>query len=503
MIRNFIFTKFSFGGWGTLILLTFLTCSQNGQKQENIIILENALNQLEKNPSLENGTLSFDLIRLKDYKTLAQKNAQKTIPFASCIKLISTATALEILGSDFRFYTTLEYDGNIINGTLNGNLYIKGTGDPTLGSNIMADQHIDRIFPIWVQRIQQAGITKITGKIIADESLFPMDITPHEWIWGDIGNFYGATAGALNIFDNQYTLFLQPNNILYEKPQIIRTQPTGLDIEFVNELKTENAGSGDQSTINGGVFEQKRYLNGTIPQGGTFQVKGSLPNPALTCAKYLQGYLKNNNILVEKNPTTSRLIIQQKQVFNKNNRKLIYTHQSPTLKTICEFTNFYSINLFAEAIHKQIGFTKKKYAGTRAGVNVTKEYWEKRGLNTKGFFQQDGSGLASTNAMTASQMTSLLAKMSKSKNFPYFFGSMPISAKDGTMQHIGKNTKMANNLRAKTGAITRVQSFAGYFRNNKKELYAFSLCVHQYTNNYTEMQKKLENLMKIMVESCD
>ncbi len=501
MFKIFNFIKFPLWGLGGFVF--FLTCSQNGQKQENTIILENALNQLEKSPFLENGTLSFELVRLKDYKTLAKKNAQKTIPFASCMKLVSTATALEILGGNFRFYTALEYDGNITNGVLNGNLYIKGGGDPVLGSNIMTDQHIDRIFPIWVQRIQQAGITKITGKIIADESIFPMDITPHEWIWGDIGNFYGATAGALNIFDNEYSLFLLPNNILYERPQIVRTQPTGLDIEFVNELKTETAGSGDQSTINGGVFEQKRYLNGTIPQGGTFQVRGSLPNPALTCARYFQGYLKNNNILVEKNATTSRLLIQQKQVFNKANRKLIYTHQSPTLKTICEFTNFYSVNLFAEAIHKRIAITQEKRAGTRAGVKATKEFWEKRGLNTKGFFQQDGSGLASTNAMTASQMTSLLAKMSKSKNFPYFFGSLPTSAKDGTMQHIGKNTKMANNLRAKTGAITRVQSFAGYFRNSKKELYAFSLCVHQYTNGYTEMQKKLENVMKIMVESCN
>ncbi len=484
-------------------LLFFLMCSQNGfQKQENTLPLENALEQLEKSSFLENGTLVFNLTRIKDSKTIAKKNAQKSIPFASCMKLVSTATALEVLGADFRFATTLEYDGYIQQGVLHGNLYIKGAGDPVLGSNIMSDQHIDRIFPIWVQKIQQAGIQKIKGKIIADESIFPMDITPPEWIWGDMGNFYGAGATALNIFDNQYTLFLQPNATLYQKPQIVRTQPANLDIEFINELKTEATGTGDQSTINGGMFETKRYLNGTIPQGGIFQVKGSLPNPPLTAVKIFQTYLKNAGITAEK-ATTSRLLLSQNQTFTKENRKLIYTHYSPYLKYICGFTNFYSVNLYAESMHKRIALAQEKRAGTRAGVKATKDFWEKKGLSTKGFFQQDGSGLASTNVITASQMTTILAKMTKLKSFPHFFASLPVATKDGTMQGIGKNTKMANNLRAKTGAITRVQSFAGYFRNTKNELYAFSLCVHQYTNTYPEMQKKLENIMKIMVESVN
>ena len=120
---------------------------------------------------------------------------------ASVMKTVTTATALEILGEDYRFPTALEYDGSIENGLLKGNLYIKGSGDPSLGSAHFAPDH-KRFLQEWISALKKVGIHKIQGAVIADESIFDTEGTSLKWVGEDMGSYYGAGSYGLCVLDN-------------------------------------------------------------------------------------------------------------------------------------------------------------------------------------------------------------------------------------------------------------------------------------------------------------
>ena len=127
---------------------------------------------------------------------------------ASVMKTITTASALELLGTDYRFPTTISYDGYIKEGVLHGNLYIEGSGDPTLGSRFVKDNN-DEFLADWLKGIQAAGIQSVTGSVIADERCFDTEGVSIKWVGEDLGSYFGAGSYGLSVFDNQYKLYVQ------------------------------------------------------------------------------------------------------------------------------------------------------------------------------------------------------------------------------------------------------------------------------------------------------
>lgn len=484
-------------------ILVFVTCSQNSKKTDITLINEDtkfknlllALETLSNTKDLQKGTLAFALQSTVSNKTLVQFNAQKSLNVASCLKVITTATALSVLGEDYTFKTSLEYDGSLKNGILEGNLYIKGGGDPVLGSPLVQGQNLNVILNTWISKIKTAGISQIKGKIIADESLFFSDITPPDWNWSDTGNYFGAPAGAINVMDNSYRLFFKPTK-LNEIAPILRTEPILPNVQFINEVRTAEANSGDQTSISGGQYENIRYASGTIPLGNTFSIRGSMPDPAFFLANTLYEKLKIANVAITEKPTTSRLL-QLKKATLPTQRKLIYTHQSPKLKIIADYTNLYSVNLYAEAMLKMIGLQKLKKASTRTGAKAIQDFWLAQGIDLNGWFLTDGSGLSRSNAMTALQMTQILCKIQKLAIFKSLYASLPVSGVSGTMVNVLPKAKY--KLHAKTGGMTRVIAYCGYFKNSKNELLAFSLVANQYNNKYKEIKAQLEKILEEMI----
>ena len=150
-----------------------------------------------------------------------QRNNLLSFTPASVTKLITTATALEILGKDFTFKTYIEYDGELTNGVLNGNLYIRGGGDPTLGSYKMGDP---RFMLSWAKIIKNAGIKEIRGAVIADVSLYDQEGVSPKWLWEDIANYYAPAIFALSIFDNTCRVTLR-SGAEGSIPEIISHKP--------------------------------------------------------------------------------------------------------------------------------------------------------------------------------------------------------------------------------------------------------------------------------------
>ena len=175
------------------------------------------------------------------------------------LKTVATATALEILGEDYRYPTTLEYDGILENGTLEGNLYIKGSGDPSLGSSHFAPGQ-NKFLSTWIAALQKAGIKHITGSVISDESIFDTEGVSIKWLREDMGNYYAPGSYGISIFDNMYKLSLQ-TGAAGTRPVLKGTEPDIPFIRFKNYLKAAPVSS-DSAYIIGAPLDDVRYLYG-------------------------------------------------------------------------------------------------------------------------------------------------------------------------------------------------------------------------------------------------
>jgi D-alanyl-D-alanine carboxypeptidase/D-alanyl-D-alanine-endopeptidase (penicillin-binding protein 4) len=494
--------------WISLFALYFLTltCSQSSKKnsptQQNKAKIPQdigkVLEAFAQDTVMQTGLLGLSVRDLKEQKEIINYHAGKMFNLASCQKAITTATALELLGENFKFKTELQIDKQ-------NNVYLKGFGDPTLASQIMANivPSIDNVMAAFAQELKQKGITQIS-QIIADETAWNFDAMPSHWIWSDMGNYYGAPAYALNIHDNSYELSFKPTQI--GKPVILLgTKPTLPEVQFINEVRTAPAGTGDQASIAGGIYEPTRYVSGTIPMDfQTFSIKGAIPDAPFYIAWYFTKYLRGQGITIKNEPTTSRRMLLAGKKMNVQ-RETIYTHFSPSLKLICDYVNLYSVNLFAEAILKQIGaiFPTDKPDNTplRAGINKTKEFWEQKGVERVSFYMLDGSGLSVGNGITPSQMSLFMAETQKLKTAKAFYTSLPVAGVSGTMRGVGAGTKLQNNLRAKTGGMSQVLAYSGFFRGASGKEYSFCLAANRYIGKGAYIQQKLTEIMEAMQSS--
>ena len=185
-----------------LIVLLFFGYSCSSQKPASNKI-QKTVAEFVADSCFTAAGISIVIGDAQNAKILAQYNSSMALTPASSQKLITTATALEILGDDYQFKTIIETDGKIENGILKGNLIIRGLGDPTLESKYFKIQL--NIAAKIVQKLKELQINTIHGNIRTDKSYFDASI-PRTWIWEDIGNYYGAVPNAINYRDNMYSL---------------------------------------------------------------------------------------------------------------------------------------------------------------------------------------------------------------------------------------------------------------------------------------------------------
>jgi D-alanyl-D-alanine carboxypeptidase/D-alanyl-D-alanine-endopeptidase (penicillin-binding protein 4) len=475
------------------LLFFVLALSVSAQENPGLLKIDNEIKKLSADPLLQHGQISFSL-RNAGGKVISQHQGEKSLIPASNLKIITTGSALSLLGEDFTFQTRIEHDGFIKEGVLNGNIYITGGGDPTLGTSRYKEYpDMDNLLILFADKIRQAGIQKINGTIIPDDRIFEKNPIPDYWMWTDIGNYYGAGAGGLNINENLYKVYFKPGVSIGDSALVLRTSPEIPGIQFYNSVRTAAAGTGDKAYIYGAPYSNYRYMTGTIPMGGEFSVKGSLPDPS---------YLLCYSLYKALSALKVKLDFPVQTVVNtfKTERKIIYEHTSPPLKELVKQTNLSSINLYAEAIIKMIGYKINKSGSTYEGIKAVTDYWSKKGVDTLGFFLFDGSGLSATNAVSANHFSQILNIIAKEKYFQTFYNSLPVAGVSGTMAKICKGTCAENNIRAKTGTISNAICYSGYVNTKKGELMSFSLMVNNFEGTGPVIVQKMVKVMVLMAD---
>ena len=457
-----------------LSTLIFIICSVIIDAQKPA-----ALEAFLRKKNLSHAAISFKAVDLSNGITIASFNEKMALIPASNMKIVTTATALDTLGDGFRFQTALTYDGIIQDTVLKGNLYLKGSGDPTLGSEFMIGDKEGFLRDCLIA-LRKSGIKSVEGDIIVLDQVFGYEGICPAWLSEDIGSYYAPGIYGISIFDNTYRIYLQSY-----KPgtrvEIRSVYPKIQGLQITNELKSSKIDS-DRSRILGLSSSFEKRLYGTIPANrSNFIIKGSIPDPGLFLAGYLYKFLINNNIEIKGKATTFRFV----QKLPENDRTIVVI-QSPRLAAIVRETNVKSNNHYAEHLYKKLlTFNNFSYS----------DYWGRRGLDGSALLMADGSGLSPVNAVSADFLTAILIYMYERDGvMGAFYQSLPIAGKEGTVMTFLKKTPLQGKTRLKSGTIAHVQSYSGYVENGNNR-YVFSLIVNNFSGKRSYLRKAMEELL--------
>ncbi len=444
---------------------------------------------LLQKPAYKNATVGIVVADATTGERIYELNPDQLMIPASTLKIITTATALEMLGADYRFETKTGVTGAIDEtGTLTGDLVIVSGGDPTLGSAFFnQDENKNRFLDEWITQIKQLGIKEIAGNLVLDGSHFDIEETPPTWVWGDIGNYYGANANAFTVYDNLFTITFRSGKA-GEKTEIIKTEPEIRDLEIENRVLASEINS-DQAYVFGSPMDNKRIIRGTIPkEREAFAIKAAIPNPAQLLGIHLLKALQTAGIKV------GGTVVEQAG----GNVKIIYNHLSPTLAEIVKTVNHESVNLFAEQLLLQLSAEKTGVGSREKSIELVQQFWQEKGLDAGSLFMEDGSGLSHFNAISPAFLTSVLVVMKNGENSVSFVESLP-KAGDGTLSSFSTDKFPGDALRAKSGSMTRVRCYAGFLKTSSGREVAFTFMFNHFSGSQSKLRNETESLLVVLL----
>jgi D-alanyl-D-alanine carboxypeptidase/D-alanyl-D-alanine-endopeptidase (penicillin-binding protein 4) len=470
-----IFTLIGFSGWS--------------QQSFN-----DAVNAVISQPEYKNASVGIDVRDLKTGQTVFKFNAERDLIPASTMKLVTSATALELLGAGYRFETEIGYTGKTEKSkVLNGDLVVIGGADPVLGSNYFADYYFtDNFFDVWARKIKAAGIEQIEGDLILDGSVYDNEKIPATWVWEDIANYYGAGPNAFTVYDNLFHITFKSPRKAGKATKIISMWPDINGLEIKNEVLSADNNS-DLAYVFGGPFDKKRVVRGTIPRNRrAFTIKAAVHHPEEIVANEFLKHLASAGVFISGKVKFEKV--------DRNDFQTVYIQQSPTLAEIIKVLNYESVNLIAEHLLKQLAVEKNGVGNREAGIEIVKEFWQSKGISTDYFFMEDGSGLSHFNLVSPHFFTSILKYMvTKSSNKSTFVNSLP-GAGDGTLTRFDRDV-FGDSLHAKSGSMTRVRCYSGYLKTDSGNDIIFSIMFNHFLGSHSKLVGEIEALLHALKSS--
>jgi len=418
---------------------------------------------------------------------------KKLVP-ASSLKLITTFSAIDILGADYQFRTRIGFSGDVDRaGTLQGDIVIIGSGDPTFGSTRFGQEYETLLSNI-VKSIKDKGIKCIDGNIDIRTNVFSGQPIPNSWPYGDVANYYGSGAWALSFNENEYDLYFKPKVKEGQIAQIDHTEPEIPYLEIESEVVTKGKNTGDNAYIYGDQYHYRKIVRGSIPYSTkSFKIRGSIPNPPLTFASMLSSALEENDVL------SSGLSITESPIKKSNFKELLSIKSNP-LSEIVEQANYESLNLYCEALLKLIGKKVKNEGSIEAGLEVINERLEKMGIDKHSFRIEDGSGLSPRNSIAASSFTSFLNNASKELGRDVLLKYIPQTGVSGTVSTILNKKQSQKKFYLKSGSMGGVLSYTGFFSGKSGKWYSICFISNNHSHGNGAVRRKAEDIFELLYQ---
>jgi D-alanyl-D-alanine carboxypeptidase/D-alanyl-D-alanine-endopeptidase (penicillin-binding protein 4) len=485
-----------------LFLLSFLGLSNSltpqisGEKR-----LHDYVTSIINDNNLKGAFFSIKLLDFETEQTIFEHNSSlKMIP-ASIQKVITTGIGFVNLGDSYTFKTSVYYAGTVsADSVLDGNLYIVGGGDPSSGSKNFPESEPETVFNKIMYGLKNAGISKINGRIITDDSYFKGTRSTSEtvhpsWEWEDIGSAYGTGVHGLNFCGNAFTINLSSKTsaevaVALEYPYTEFIMPKIIpDIMIIHKDSLPDIAAFSSP-------ETDKYLiRGDMPAGKELAIECALQNPAEIFRFWLTDYLIRHGIVVYNN------VYIVDSTFNGNRRPVVEIESAP-YHELAKFTNYVSNNLFADVIFRTISKTQTGEASFSKSAANMNNLLQRLNLNTQNVRIVDGSGLSRHNLTTAEFMCEYLRTIKLYVPDFHLFLPSPGTAKS-TLRYFMSSYSNKNNkerIFLKSGSMTGTLNYAGYIINKKGE----TMCVAIMTNNFLcktkDLRPKIERLIYLISE---
>ncbi|HYH14075.1 MAG TPA: D-alanyl-D-alanine carboxypeptidase/D-alanyl-D-alanine-endopeptidase [Flavisolibacter sp.] len=453
-----------------ICLFTTALCAQSVNER-----LTQAFKNFEDDAQLRSALASLYVIDAKSGKVVFDKNGSIGLAPASTQKIITSATAYELLGKDFVYKTEIAYTSPVVNGVLQGQLIITPSGDPTLGSWRWNQTKEEQVIRRIAAAVQRTGIKSFSG-IRVDNRKWNAESIPDGWIWQDIGNYYGAGAAGLNWRENQYDVILSSGSSIGSSVKVEKTKPFLYGYSLESKAAAGAKGSGDNAYIYFPLNENKGIIRGTIPAGeSSFTISGAIPSPdyqfTATLFDSLKHYALENRYKNVSNP-----------MGDESKRTIIHTEVSPPLDSIVYWFNRKSINLYGEALVKTIAYQMKGVGETEEGVDLLRNFWKGVGIDRTELNMVDGSGLSPLNRVTTRAQVKVLQYAQKQSWYSGYYLSLP----------------EYNGMKMKSGTIRGVKGYCGYHTSRDGNEYIFSFLVNNYNGSASSLVQKMYKVLDVL-----
>ncbi len=413
---------------------------------------------------------------------------------ASNMKLFTTATALEILGPDYTYNTGLYLDGIIEKGIAKGDLYVKGSGDPTI-SGRHYDGDMLHVFKRWSCELKKQGVKKIEGRLIGDDNLFEEQELGYGWAWDDLSYYYAAKISGISFNDNCQDLYLIPADSVGQPAKIL-TKPSINYMQIQNELQTVPADSEKYIDFYRYPGTETVHLFGTIPVDSDTVIEWvTVDNPTLFFLNTFKKCLEDSGITLLNTKDIDDLEIN-KPDYKK--MQLLAQHESVPMSEIVRTINKVSQNFYAETVQKTLGLATHRKASRKDGIKAEKEWFAEIGIPPDNIFIVDGSGLSRHNLVSPYQMGTLLRTMKYHRHNQIFFNSLPIGGVDGTLKNRLEGSNAQGHVHAKTGYVGRVRTLSGYVNAKDGTDYIFSIMVNHYPTPTSLVNKIQDQIVTLL-----
>jgi D-alanyl-D-alanine carboxypeptidase/D-alanyl-D-alanine-endopeptidase (penicillin-binding protein 4) len=460
--------------WFLLILVSFYFIAAGAQSVPEK--LKKAFRQFESDEQMKHGTSSLYVIEAGTGKVVFEQDSRVGMAPASTQKIITSVTAFELLGADYRYQTKffLSNSGEF------PSIIVRPSGDPTLGSWRWDPKGDSLQVQSLVKAIRDLGIDTLEH-LLVDQAGWETETIPGGWIWEDIGNYYGAGAEGLIWHENQYDLFLKSGKNIGDPVEIMETSPFVYDLEFLCCHVTSAApGTGDNAYIYYPLPWHYAVVRGTIPiNENRFRISGSLPSGARQFHGTVSEALRRAGIRLQSIELWYNRDLHKTGDSLLDKKKEIHTIVSPPLHSLVYWFNRKSINLYGEALVKTMALRDRGLGSTDTGVSIIKKFWKEKGIDEGELNMYDGSGLSPLNRVTTHAQVEILKYAMEKEWYPAFYESLP----------------EYNNMKMKSGTISDVKGFCGYHRAKNGISYIFSFLVNNYSGRSASIVAKMYKVL--------
>ncbi len=435
-------------------------------------------------PELRRGSIGAKVVALDTGKVVFEENAEKYFMPASNMKSFTVATAMEKLSPDFRFVTSVFAPAMPdASGTIKGDLTIYGRGDVSF-STAFYEQDYYKGLDNLADRIAAAGVKRIEGGLVGDESYFSGSPLPPGWEWDDLQWYYGAEVSALPINDNALDLTVKPASV--GAPCVVSLLPFNLVVRIVNTCVTGARGTGNTLTIKKDLDQNVLEISGSLPAGSEgFYKPVTVSHPAELFVALLRQRLEQKGIVIT--GQTRVIGTREKAAANAASQTApvqVAQIESPPFSLIAAKTMKPSQNLYTETILWALGEQLGNRPGARAtsaerGIAVVRNFLTEIGVAPDGIIQYDGSGLSRHNLVTPASLVTVYTYMAKQSRYSAaWLDSLTIGGVDGTLSNRFRGAKTRGNVRGKTGTIDQVSALSGYVTTTGGERLVFSIIIN-------------------------